>query len=124
MRFRPPLGHHPRLAVLASVLIPLFLFGWAMPRITGEARRWPFVIAMSLFLALFSYAARTRSRRFIGYMMIGLSVVALMVYGLATASLGMPHERTELIYWMIVIAFPLVGLALGWWMLQRPRATG
>ncbi len=114
MRFRPPLARHPRLAVLASVLIPFLLFGWAMPHITGELRRWPLVFAMSLIVALVSYLARTRSARFLGYVMIGISVAALMLYGRETAVHGIPQERTELIAWVMVIAIPVAGLALGW----------
>jgi hypothetical protein len=123
MRIRPPLAHHPRLAIMASLLIPLVAFGWAMPRITGEPRHWPFVIAMSFLLALVNYLARTRSARFLGYVMIAVSVAALMVYGRATAVQGIPQQRSELISWAMVIAIPLAGLVLGWWMLRRPRIT-
>ena len=122
MRYSPPLAHHPRLAVLASVIIPFFMFGWVMPSITGEARNWPFVFVLSLIVALVSYLARTRSARFLGYAMIGISVAALTFYGWDTAVHGIPQARTGLITWGIVIAIPIVGLALGWWALHRPRS--
>ena len=123
MRFRPPLADHPRLALVASVLVPFVGFAWAMPRITGEPRRWPYVFAMTLILALMNYVARTRSARFQGYVLIGVSAAALMLYGYVTAAHGIPQQRNELVYWVLVVAFPVAGLALGWWVLQRPRVA-
>lgn len=123
MPFRPPLADHPRLGALFSVLVGLLVFGGLLPLINHEPPRWPVAIGTSVLIGLFTYLARTRSARFLSYTLIGVSVVALIVYGAITWTQGIPQDGHERLAWAGVIAIPVCGLALAWWILQRPRTS-
>lgn len=113
MPYRPPLAGHPRAAVVVSLLAPLAIFGYVAPRISGAPPHWPWVTAESLMIAGITYLARTRSGRFLGAFVIAVSLAALMLYGVVTYTHGMPHDTSERTYWALVVALPVVGLALG-----------
>lgn len=124
MTFRPPLANHPRLGALMIGLLALLIFGGVIPWLTHEAPRWPTVIGTSLLLGLFAYVNRTLSARVQARMLLGVCLLALVVYGAATVAYGIPRDGSERFYWAIAIAVPVAGLALAWRMLQRPRANG
>ncbi|MGI9089916.1 MAG: hypothetical protein ACR2GG_02295 [Gemmatimonadaceae bacterium] len=119
---RPPLADDPRLSALFTLLLALVMFGEVMPWVAHEPPRWPFVIGTSVLLTLFTYLARTRSARFQAYMLVGVSVFGLAVYGAITFAQGFPRSGYERLAWAAVIAVPVAGLALAWWMLRRPLA--
>jgi|GEM_PF-3276315 hypothetical protein len=74
-------------------------------------------------LAGITYVARTRSGRFLGSLVTVVSLAVLLLYGVMTCTHGIPQNATERMYWVLVIALPVVGLALGGWML-RGYASG
>jgi FtsH-binding integral membrane protein len=120
MSFAPPLAKHPRLGAMVAFFTGLLNFGVAIPWATHEPPRWPIAILESVLLALYIYLLRTtRSVRILAFTLIGVSVLALGVYGAAVYKDGIPHNDDERLMFAAVIAIPVAGLIMAWWMLQR-----
>lgn len=120
MRFTPPLAKYPRIGALVAFLIGLLDFGVAIPWVTHEPPRWPIAIVESVLLALYIYLVQTtRSVRFLPFTLIGVSALALGMYGTVVYTQGIPQNGDERLMFAAVIAIPVAGLIMAWWMLQR-----
>ena len=100
-------------------LVVRFVWGAFDP----EMRTWTFV-ALAPFMGAFMYLQATRRHRLIGVGLIVLSLGALLLYASVLMSGAKPiTSRADYAYITLILLIPVGGVALGWSMLRRLRAS-
>lgn len=105
----------------------MVLFGLAVRFIWGtfdpEMRIWTFV-ALAPFMGAFMYLLATRRHRLIAVGLIVLNLGALLLYTSILMSGTHPvTSRADYAYIALIVFIPIGGVALGWSMLRRLRAS-
>jgi len=123
MAIRARIRRHPHITAMVTFVLAFVIWGWLLPWVWHEPRDWAKAISMSVVLGLLSYFNRIRSERVKAVTMAVLAVGALVVYATVVHAHGIPQDTTERFYFAVVIAIPIVGIALAFRMLQKERTA-
>ena len=121
MAIRARIRRHPHITAMATFVVVLLLWGWLLPWVWHQPRDWAKAISMSLVLGLLVYFNRIRSERVKAFVLAAISVGALIVYASVVRAHGFPQDTTERFYFAGVVAIPVLGIALAFWMVLKRR---
>lgn len=125
MTIRAMIRRHPHRYAMITFVLALFFWGVLMPEIWHQPPDWTEAIVLSVVLVMVSYSVRfyagIRSRRVQALLLAGMSLAALTVYATAVRAHGVPQQTTERFYFAFVVAIPVLGIALAFWMVRKRR---
>lgn len=105
----------------------MVVFGLAVRFVWGafdpEMRTWTFV-ALAPFMGVLMYLLAMRRHRLIAVGLIVVSLGALLLYASVLMSGAKPiTSRADYVYITLIVLIPIGGVALGWSMLRKLRAS-
>lgn len=121
MRYRRIFPKSPLLGAFSAAVISFVTF-LAIQRPIHLSINWVAPAAAGLFTGCYVYIARTQSARFLAYSIAALCAFALIFYAYVTVSLGFPSTVSDRVSWAFVVAIPVAGLVIAWWIMHRNPA--
>ena len=117
MQFRIPSRHDPRFVGLRLVLV-LAIFAF-MPASVFGAHQWRVALVMGATVAAAALLGESGTERIRAYFLGAVSSVLLLFWLVVLAMHGVPAEPSERLWMLFVLAIPVVGVALSWFMLRQ-----
>lgn len=118
MSIRDRIRSHPHITAVVTFVISMLMLGWLMPDLWHQPSEWGKATVTSVVPALLVYFNRIGSYHAKAYVLVSVSLSALIVYAMEVHVHGIPRETSERLYFAGVIAIPVCGIALALWMLR------
>jgi hypothetical protein len=123
MAIRARIRRHPHITAMVTFALIFFIWGWLMPWVWHEPRDWATTISMSVVLGLVTYFNRLPQGRVKALILAAISLAALLMYSTEVHAHGIPTDPTERFDFAVVIAIPIVGIALALRTLRKERTA-
>ena len=124
---RALIRRHPHMTAMVTFVLAFFIWGWLMPWAWHQPLDWRGTISASVEIVLtgyfIRYVAGIRSGRVQALVLATASLGALAVYATAVHAHGIPRDTTERLYFAGVVAIPIAGIMLAFWMLRKSRVA-